>query len=197
VRANSQNGERIAYGHQVSFVAECSSTADDPGATDVVATNFTANWIAMGGETSYRGDVSTNANFLGGTTEVAAWHNGTLGGGPRQLTDDNLLQSRLRRVRTNAADLGTPALYFNVGPSDALVFKARISAAAATATSANKITVSISTNGGARGQPRHAHAPQHDHERPWSPSSAHDAATIVRVRLRRSVLSPHGAGVVA
>ncbi len=202
VRAYAQNGERIAYGQQVSFVAECSSELPTTlAATAVGPTNFTANWNAMGGVTSYRVDVSTNETFLGGyDANVAAWHNGTLGEGTGGTwTEENLLQSAgYVALRTNAAVLATPAINFNAGSSEALTFKARIFGGGGNGDFRNKITVSLSTDGGATWTNLGTRTPLNTTMTAMEPFDLSlVAGTNVRVRLQAlSSSGGLGAGVV-
>ncbi|HPJ57906.1 MAG TPA: autotransporter-associated beta strand repeat-containing protein, partial [Kiritimatiellia bacterium] len=201
VRAYAQNGERIAYGQQVSFVAECSSELPTTlPASDVGPTNFTANWNAMGGVSSYRVDVSTNGTFLGGyDANVAAWHNGMLGEGTGGTwTEDNLLQSAgYVALRTNTAVLGTPAINFNAGSSEALLFKARIFGGGGNGDFRNKITVSISTDGGASWTNLGTRTPLNTTMTDMEPFDLSlVAGTNVRVRLQTlSASAGVGAGV--
>ncbi|MDY0145084.1 MAG: autotransporter-associated beta strand repeat-containing protein [Kiritimatiellia bacterium] len=202
VRAFAQNEERIAYGQQVSFVAECSSELPTTlAATDIGPTSFTANWNAMDGVSSYRLDVSTNATFLGGYDDnVAAWHNGTLGEGTGGTwTEENLLQSAgYVALRGNTATLGTPAMDFNASTAETLTFKARIFGGGGNGDFRNKITVSISTDDGATWESLGTRTPLNTTMTPMEPFDlSHVAGTKVRVRLQTlSSGGGIGAGVV-
>jgi autotransporter-associated beta strand protein len=152
VRAYAQNGERIAYGNVVTFIAECME--DLPvtlAASDISSTTFVANWSAVAGAGSYRLDVSTNATFLGGyDANVAAYHNGTLGEGTGGAwLETNILQSAgYIALRTNAAALVTPAIDFDAGSGETLTFRARIFGGGGNGDFRNRVTVSISTDNG-------------------------------------------------
>ncbi|MDY0145345.1 MAG: autotransporter-associated beta strand repeat-containing protein, partial [Kiritimatiellia bacterium] len=202
VRAFAQNGERIAYGQQVSFVAECSSELPTTlAATAVSAAGFTANWNPMGGVTSYRVDVSTNATFLGGyDANVAAWHNGILGEGTGGTwAEENLLQSAgYIALRLNSSTLGTPAMDFNTGTAETLTFKARIFGGGGNGDFRNKITVSLSTDGGTTWTDLGTRTPLNTTMTAMEPFDLGlVAGTNVRVRLQtRNASAGVGVGVV-
>jgi autotransporter-associated beta strand protein len=64
VRAYAINGNGTGYGDEEEFTAACFTNGPVvQAATGISDTNFTANWSALTGATSYRLDVSTNEFF--------------------------------------------------------------------------------------------------------------------------------------
>jgi hypothetical protein len=154
VRAFAQNGERTAYGEVVTFSGECFSElpAILP-ATDIQATSFQANWGSRGparpataltsAPTPRSWAVSSPSRM---PTTTASWAKGTGG----TWVESNLLQSAgYVAMRTNIAQLATPAMNFNAGHSEVLAFRARIFGGGGNGDFRNRITVSVSTDNGA------------------------------------------------
>jgi hypothetical protein len=72
-RAFAQNNAGTAYGAEYSLVAQCfTSVVTGLFANPTNSTDFTANWSALPGASSYRLDVSTSTNFgSAGLTTIA------------------------------------------------------------------------------------------------------------------------------